>query len=103
MHDIGKVAIPDSILKKPGKLTLEEFDDMKTHTSIGYSIMRHSNRKIIQSAAIIANEHHEKWNGKGYPRGLAGDDIHIYTTYSIRRFDLDYMWYEYPRNLLLTL
>lgn len=78
MHDIGKVAIPDSILKKPGKLTPEEFEEMKTHTTIGYGIMCNSGRKIIQSAAIIANEHHEKWNGNGYPRGLAGDDIHIY-------------------------
>lgn len=78
MHDIGKVAIPDSILKKPGKLTPEEFEEMKTHTSIGYGIMCNSGRKIIQSAAIIANEHHEKWNGQGYPRGLAGEDIHIY-------------------------
>lgn len=78
MHDIGKVAIPDSILKKPGKLTPEEFEEMKTHTSIGYGIMCNSGRKIIQSAAIIANEHHEKWNGTGYPRGLSGEEIHLY-------------------------
>ncbi len=78
MHDIGKVAIPDEILKKPGKLTAEEFELMKTHTTIGYSIMKNSGRNIIQSAAVIAHEHHEKWNGHGYPRGIGGESIHIY-------------------------
>ncbi|NLJ72014.1 MAG: HD domain-containing protein [Syntrophomonadaceae bacterium] len=78
MHDIGKVAIPDAILKKPGKLTDEEFDEMKEHTTIGYKLLKNSKRRIIKSSAIIAYEHHEKWNGKGYPRGLKGEEIHIY-------------------------
>lgn len=78
MHDIGKVAIEDAILKKPGKLTDEEFDIMKTHTTMGYEVLRHSNRKIISAAAVVAYEHHEKWNGRGYPRGLKGEDIHIF-------------------------
>ena len=78
MHDIGKVAIPDSILKKPGKLTEEEFDVMKSHTDVGYGILNRSQRKIIKSASIVAYEHHEKYNGKGYPRGIAGENIHIY-------------------------
>lgn len=78
MHDIGKVAIPDEILKKPGSLTQAEFELMKTHTTIGHGIMKNSRRKIIQSAAVIAHEHHEKWNGQGYPRGIAGDSIHIF-------------------------
>lgn len=78
MHDIGKVAIADSILNKPAKLTEEEYEIMKTHASIGYNLLRNSRRPIIQAAAIVAHEHHEKWNGKGYPRGLVGDEIHIY-------------------------
>ncbi|MCK5111346.1 MAG: PAS domain S-box protein [Arcobacteraceae bacterium] len=78
MHDIGKVGIPDSILKKPGKLTDEEFDLMKTHTDIGYSILKGSKREVLKAASIVSNEHHEKWNGRGYPQGLKGEDIHIY-------------------------
>ncbi|WP_127585440.1 HD domain-containing phosphohydrolase [Paenibacillus koleovorans] len=78
MHDIGKVAIPDSVLKKPGKLTDEEYDIMKTHTDIGYNLLKNSKRKILKTAAIVAEQHHEKWNGKGYPRGLHGEEIHIF-------------------------
>ena len=78
MHDIGKIAIPDKILHKPGKLTPEEFDIMKTHAAIGYDLLKFSKRKILQASAVIAHEHHEKWNGKGYPRGLAEKEIHIY-------------------------
>ncbi|TBL81270.1 HD domain-containing protein [Paenibacillus thalictri] len=78
MHDIGKVAIPDAVLKKPGKLDEEEFAVMKTHTTIGYGLLRNSHRQLLKTAAILAYEHHEKWNGKGYPRGIAGDDIHVY-------------------------
>lgn len=78
MHDIGKVAIPDSILKKPGKLTDEEFMIMKTHTTIGYNLLKNSKRKILQAASILTLQHHEKWNGTGYPNGLKGKEIHIY-------------------------
>lgn len=78
MHDIGKVAIPDSILKKPGRLTDEEFEQMKAHATIGYNLLKNSNRRILKTAAIIAHEHHEKWNGKGYPNGKKGEEIHIY-------------------------
>jgi response regulator RpfG family c-di-GMP phosphodiesterase len=78
MHDIGKVAIPDSILKKPGKLTDEEFSIMQNHAKLGYEMLKHSKRAIIKAAAIIAYQHHEKYNGKGYPQGLKGDEIHIY-------------------------
>ncbi|NHN31295.1 HD domain-containing phosphohydrolase [Paenibacillus agricola] len=78
MHDIGKVAIPDSVLKKPGKLTDEEFDIMKSHTDIGYGLLKNSTRRILKTAAIVAHQHHEKWNGHGYPQKLKGDDIHIY-------------------------
>lgn len=78
MHDIGKVAIPDSVLKKPGKLTDEEYAIMKTHTTIGYNLLQGSNRELLRSAAYIAHEHHEKWDGSGYPRGLKGEEIHLY-------------------------
>ncbi|MCF6461003.1 hypothetical protein C3E88_08060 [Clostridium sp. Cult3] len=78
IHDIGKVAIPDSILLKPGKLTSEEFDIVKTHTTIGYNLLKGSNRELLKSAAIIAYEHHERYDGKGYPQGLKGDEIHIF-------------------------
>lgn len=78
IHDVGKVGISDSILMKPGKLTPEEFEIVKTHTTIGYSMLKSSNRDVLKSAAIIAHEHHERYDGKGYPRGLKGDKIHIY-------------------------
>jgi response regulator RpfG family c-di-GMP phosphodiesterase len=78
MHDIGKIAIPDSILLKPGKLTPEEWKIMQSHASLGYEMLKHSDRRLLKSAAIIANEHHEKWNGEGYPNGKKGEDIHIY-------------------------
>ncbi|NWF66622.1 MAG: PAS domain S-box protein [Campylobacterales bacterium] len=78
MHDIGKIAISDHILLKPAKLTFEEFETMKTHATLGYQMLNKSNRPILKTAATIAHEHHEKWNGKGYPRGLSGENIHIY-------------------------
>lgn len=78
MHDIGKVAIPDAILQKPGKLTDEEYAIMKTHSDIGHHLLRNSKRQLMQAASIVALHHHEKWDGTGYPRGLRGEDIHIY-------------------------
>jgi len=78
MHDIGKIGIPDAILLKPGKLESDEYDVMKTHSSIGYDILKNSSRPLLKAAAIIANEHHEKWDGSGYPNALSGTDIHIY-------------------------
>lgn len=78
MHDIGKVATPDSILLKPGKLTAEEFEEMKLHTVVGYNIFRNSDRDLLKTAAIIAYEHHERWEGGGYPRGLEREQIHIF-------------------------
>lgn len=78
MHDIGKVVIPDAILLKPGKLTDEEFDIMKNHTTYGWEIFHKSKHELLQAAALIAYQHHEKWDGSGYPRGLKGEDIHIF-------------------------
>jgi len=78
MHDVGKMAITDSILSKPGKLTSAEFETIKTHSTIGYGVMKNSNRTIMRAAATIAMQHHEYYNGKGYPHGLKGDAIHLY-------------------------
>jgi response regulator RpfG family c-di-GMP phosphodiesterase len=78
MHDVGKIAIPDAILNKPGPLSEFEFDIVKKHTTIGYNILKNSNRKLLYTAAIIALQHHERWDGQGYPHGLAGDKIHLF-------------------------
>ena len=78
MHDIGKVTIPDAILKKRDTLTPTEFEVMKTHTTAAHKFLKGSRRKIIQSADTIAMTHHEKWDGTGYPKGLKGEDIHLY-------------------------
>ena len=78
MHDIGKVAISDAILLKPGKLTDIEFEQMKLHAVYGYNIFRKSERELLKTAATIAHEHHERWDGGGYPRGLKGENIHIF-------------------------
>ncbi len=78
MHDIGKMTIPHEILHKPGRYTEEEFNIMKAHTRNAYELLCCSDRKLIKAAAIIAYEHHEKWNGTGYPRQLKGTGIHIY-------------------------
>jgi putative two-component system response regulator len=78
MHDIGKIAIPKEILHKPGKLTDEEMTIMKTHAEKGAALLKNSKRRLTASASIIAHQHHEKWDGSGYPKGLKGDDIHIF-------------------------
>ncbi len=77
LHDVGKIGIPEEILAKPGKLTPEEFEVIKTHTSIGQRILRNSTRTLMHAACTIAHEHHERWDGKGYPRGLEGEEIHL--------------------------
>jgi len=78
MHDIGKVAIPDAVLNKPGRFTPEERKIMNKHSELGYEMTRHSERALLRAASIIAYEHHEKYDGTGYPRGLKGEEIHIY-------------------------
>jgi len=75
MHDTGKIGIPDSVLKKPGKLDANEWVVMKTHTQIGYGILKQSSAPVFQLAAEIALNHHEKWDGSGYPNGLSGKQI----------------------------
>jgi PAS domain S-box-containing protein/putative nucleotidyltransferase with HDIG domain len=77
LHDVGKIAIPDAILGKRGKLTLEEFDEMKTHTTIGAQMLAGSAFALLEVAQQIALTHHEQWDGSGYPAGLAGEAIPI--------------------------
>ena len=78
MHDVGKIAIPDNILLKPGKLDETEFAIMKTHAEKGYEILRGSRSSLLDIAAMIARSHHEKFDGSGYPLGLAGEAIPLY-------------------------
>ena len=78
MHDIGKIGTPDSILKKPGKLTDKEYNVMQDHAAYGAAIFGRSSREVMLTSALIAAQHHEKWDGSGYPNGLAGEGIHIY-------------------------
>ncbi|HRE02575.1 MAG TPA: HD domain-containing protein, partial [Ilumatobacteraceae bacterium] len=75
LHDIGKVAVPDAILLKPGPLSVDEFEVMKTHTTIGAQILSGSTSSLIQLGAVVALNHHERWDGTGYPAGLSGTDI----------------------------
>lgn len=77
MHDIGKVGIPDAILNKPGRLTPAEMEIMKTHASLGFDMLKHSDKKLLGIAATIAHEHHEQYDGSGYPNGLKGKNISI--------------------------
>jgi len=77
LHDVGKLGTPDLILLKPSRLTTDEMDVMKQHTVIGWQILREHRSPVLQMGATIAWTHHEKWDGTGYPRGLAGDAIPI--------------------------
>jgi putative two-component system response regulator len=75
LHDVGKVAVPDSILLKQGKLNPEEFEVIKGHAERGFQMLAGSTSEVVQIGAVIARTHHEHWDGSGYPRGLAGEDI----------------------------
>ncbi len=78
MHDLGKIGIPDAILGKPGTLTEEEWDLVKTHTTLGHTILKAPNCRVLNTAAVVALQHHERWDGGGYPLGLKGEDIHVF-------------------------
>ncbi|MEN3042675.1 MAG: HD domain-containing phosphohydrolase [Fervidobacterium sp.] len=75
LHDVGKVGIPDNILNKPGKLNDQEFSIMKEHTLIGFELLKNSRLKLFELGALIALQHHERWDGTGYPYGLKGEEI----------------------------
>lgn len=78
LHDVGKIAIPDAVLNKSGNLTPDERELMQKHTEIGRQILDGSNREVLRAAAVVAGQHHEKWDGTGYPDGLSGEDIDIF-------------------------
>lgn len=78
LHDIGKVSIPDAVLNKPGKLDPAEYEIMKLHASIGGELLTKSPRRILKAAADIAAYHHERWDGKGYPHGIAKEEIPLF-------------------------
>lgn len=78
MHDIGKVGIPDRVLQKPGKLDSEEWNIMQKHSQYGYDILKGGDSPLMQMAAIVALDHHEKWDGSGYPNKKKGEEISIY-------------------------
>ncbi|MEO6570452.1 MAG: HD domain-containing phosphohydrolase, partial [Ilumatobacteraceae bacterium] len=75
LHDIGKVAVPDSVLRKTGPLTVEEYEMMKAHTSMGHRILSGNSAPMFQMAAEIAQSHHEWWDGSGYPLGISRQSI----------------------------
>ncbi len=75
MHDVGKIGIPDAVLKKPGKLDAAEWEIMRQHTVMGARILSGSSAEFMKLAEVIALAHHEKWDGKGYPQGIKGADI----------------------------
>ncbi|HET6570904.1 MAG TPA: HD domain-containing phosphohydrolase, partial [Solirubrobacterales bacterium] len=75
MHDVGKIATPDGILRKPGPLTPEEREEMKRHTTVGFEILADSKSELLRVAANIALTHHERYDGSGYPYGLTGEEI----------------------------
>lgn len=77
LHDLGKIAIPDRILNKPGKLDADEWTVMQTHAELGEQMLKLTNKPLFNLASFIAGQHHEKWDGSGYPRGLQGEEIHI--------------------------
>ncbi len=77
MHDVGKIGIPDHILEKPAKLDSDEWEVMMTHCQIGKDILGDNENPLLKIASIVALQHHEKWNGKGYPNGLSGVQIDI--------------------------
>ncbi len=75
LHDVGKLGIPDRILLKPGRLTVAEFEEMKSHAELGERLLSSGSSRVLQMAAVIAATHHERWDGAGYPTGLAGEEI----------------------------
>jgi HD-GYP domain-containing protein (c-di-GMP phosphodiesterase class II) len=117
LHDIGKVGIPDSILLKPGKLTPEEFEIMKTHTLIGAQTLQcvhesYPDNRFVEMGILVAAHHHERWDGSGYPYGLAGCDIplaarimavaDIYDALRVRRSYKEPFSHEKSRNIIVA-
>jgi putative two-component system response regulator len=103
LHDIGKVGIADDILLKPGKLELQEFEVMKQHAMIGFEILKDSSSKVLHAGAQIALHHHEKFDGTGYPMGLKGADIPIFSRIAAVADVFDALTSERPYKKAWTL
>lgn len=116
LHDVGKVAIPDNVLLKPGRLTAEEFEIMKTHTKVGAdtletALAKYPQARFLQVARDIALSHHERWDGAGYPQGLSGNDIplaarivavaDVYDALTSRRVYKDAYSHETARDIIV--
>ncbi|MEP2651709.1 MAG: HD domain-containing phosphohydrolase, partial [Paraglaciecola sp.] len=78
LHDIGKIKIPDAVIFKKEQLSTDDIQLIRRHADFGYNLLKDSKRPLIKAAAIIARDHHEFWDGRGYPRGKSGESIHIY-------------------------
>ncbi len=78
LHDVGKIGVPDAILNKPGKLDEKEWEIMKSHAELGYNMLASSDGAMMQAAALVARDHHERWDGGGYPFGRGGEDISLF-------------------------
>jgi cyclic di-GMP phosphodiesterase len=78
MHDVGKIAIPEAILRKPSSLSPDEWHLMRQHSALGSAILANSTSEILQAGRVMALNHHERWDGAGYPQGLAGEDIPLW-------------------------
>jgi putative two-component system response regulator len=117
LHDIGKVGIPDSVLLKPGRLSAAQFEIMKTHTTLGASTLdaalkRYPHARFLQVARDIAASHHERWDGSGYPRGLAGEQIplaarivavaDVYDALTTRRVYKDAFSHQVAREIIVS-
>lgn len=100
LHDIGKIGIPDEVLLSEKVLSEEQVAQMEQHPLIGYAMLKHSNRDILQAAAVIALQHHEHWDGGGYPMGLVGDATHIYARITHLVGDLDLMLWSVGRDTM---
>jgi len=98
LHDIGKIGIPEAILRKHDKYTPEEEEMMKKHVTIGYEMLRKSKRPVMKYGAIMAHEHHEHWDGSGYPRGLKGDEIHLVSRITSVADVFDALYNERPHK-----
>lgn len=96
LHDIGEIAIPDAILNKPGELSRDEQSLMETHTRWGQDLLRDQDNDVLQIAGVIAGQHHERWDGAGYPAGLKGEDIHLYARLTALANGFDELLH--PRN-----
>lgn len=77
LHDVGKIGIPDAVLNKPARLDTDEMAQMRCHSNLGFEILNRSDKPALKYAATIAHQHHERWDGNGYPLGLKGQNIHL--------------------------